>query len=61
MRKDLPASLRPAIQESLVTMQEQTRGLQEAGATSAAFPADDGKYQVIRDLNETSKRLVAQQ
>ena len=23
-------------------------------------PADDGKYQVIRDLNETAKRLAAQ-
>ncbi len=23
-------------------------------------PADDAKYQVIRDLNETAKRLVAQ-
>jgi hypothetical protein len=33
----------------------------EAGATIGGFvPADDGKYQVIRDLNETAKRLAAQ-
>jgi hypothetical protein len=37
----------------------------EAFAHGGAFfggfqPADDAKYQVIRDLNETAKRLAAQ-
>jgi hypothetical protein len=33
----------------------------EAGATiGGSVPADDGKYQVIRDLNETAKRPAAQ-
>jgi phosphonate transport system substrate-binding protein len=62
VRKDLPASLRTAIQESLVTMKARKP---EAFAHGEAFfggfqPADDAKYQVIRDLNETAKRLAAQ-
>jgi hypothetical protein len=33
----------------------------EIGAWLGAFvPADDGKYQVIRELNEASKKLAAQ-
>jgi ABC-type sugar transport system ATPase subunit len=62
VRKDLPASLRSAIQESLTTMRARNPEVfKEAGATIGGFvPADDGKYQVIRDLNETAKRLAAQ-
>ena len=62
VRKDLPPSLRSAIQESLTTMRARNpEAFKEAGATIGGFvPADDGKYQVIRDLNETAKRLAAQ-
>jgi phosphonate transport system substrate-binding protein len=62
VRKDLPPSLKSAIQESLVSM--KSRGpetFKEIGAWLGGFVvADDGKYQVIRDLNETAKRLKAQ-
>jgi phosphonate transport system substrate-binding protein len=63
VRKDLPDSLRQAIQDALVAMQEKHP---EAFAAGGAFigsfqKVDDAKYQVIRELNETSKRLVAQQ
>ena len=38
-----------------------TEAFKEIGAWLGGFvPADDGKYQVIRDLNETAKRLAAQ-
>ena len=62
VRKDMPPSLRSAIQESLTTMRARNPEVfKEAGATVGGFvPADDGKYQVIRDLNETAKRLAAQ-
>jgi len=61
VRKDLPASLRAAIQESLVSMKSRSpEAFKEIGAWVGNFvPADDGKYQVIRDLNETAKRLKA--
>ena len=63
VRKDLPASLRSAIQESLTTMKQRSP---EVFAQAGAFfgggfvPADDGKYQVIRELNDTAKKLAAQ-
>ncbi len=62
VRKDMPASFRAAIQESLTTMRARTpEAFKEIGAWLGGFvPADDGKYQVIRDLNETAKRLAAQ-
>src|SRR4030095_6374583 len=62
VRKDLPASLRSVIQESLTTMRARNpAGFNEAGATIGGFvPAGDGKYQAIRDLHETAKRLAAQ-
>lgn len=62
VRKDLPAGLRQAIQESFVTMKERhPEAFKEGGAFFGAFAkADDSKYQVIRDLNETAKRLAAQ-
>jgi phosphonate transport system substrate-binding protein len=62
VRKDLPASLRSAIQESLTTMkQRQPDAFKEGGSFFGGFQrADDQKYQVIRELNETAKRLAAQ-
>jgi phosphonate transport system substrate-binding protein len=62
VRKDLPASLRSAIQESLVSMKDRNPDVfKEIGAWLGGFvPADDGKYQVIRDLNDTAKKLAAQ-
>jgi phosphonate transport system substrate-binding protein len=63
VRKDLPDSLRQAIQDSLVAMQEKhPEVFAAAGSIVGGFQkVDDTKYQVIRELNETSKRLVAQQ
>ena len=62
VRKDLPASFKSAIQESLTTMRARNpEAFKEIGAWLGNFvPADDGKYQVIRDLNETAKKLAAQ-
>jgi phosphonate transport system substrate-binding protein len=62
VRKDLPPSLKGAIQESLISMRERSpEAFKEIGAWVGGFvKADDGKYQVIRDLNETAKRLAAQ-
>jgi phosphonate transport system substrate-binding protein len=61
VRKDLPPTLRAAIQESLVSMKSRNpEAFKEIGAWVGSFvPADDAKYQVIRDLNETAKRLKA--
>jgi phosphonate transport system substrate-binding protein len=62
VRKDLPASFKSAVQESLTTMRARNpEAFKEIGAWLGNFvPADDGKYQVIRDLNETAKKLAAQ-
>ena len=62
VRQDLPPSFKSAVQESLTTMRARnTEAFKEIGAWLGGFvPADDGKYQVIRDLNETAKRLAAQ-
>lgn len=63
VRKDLPASLRSAIQESLTTMKQRRP---EAFAQAGAFfgggfvPVDDGKYQIVRDMNDAAKKLAAQ-
>jgi phosphonate transport system substrate-binding protein len=61
VRKDLPPTLRAAIQESLVSMKSRNpEAFKEIGAWIGNFvSADDAKYQVIRDLNETAKRLKA--
>ncbi len=61
VRKDLPPSLKSAIQESLVSMRSRhPEAFKEIGAWVGNFvSADDAKYQVIRDLNETAKRLKA--
>jgi phosphonate transport system substrate-binding protein len=60
VRKDLPAGLRSAIQESLVTMkQRHPDAFKDGGAFFGGFQrADDAKYQVVRDLNETARRLA---
>jgi phosphonate transport system substrate-binding protein len=62
VRRDLPASLRSAIQESLVSMRERNPDVfKEIGAWLGGFvPADDSKYQVIRELNDAAKKLAAQ-
>lgn len=62
VRKDLPPSLKSAIQESLVSMRSRhPEVFKEIGAWVGGYvPADDSKYQVIRELNETAKRLKAQ-
>src|SRR5262245_14961937 len=61
VRKDLPVSLKGAVQESLLTMKARSpETFKEVGAWLGGFaPADDSKYQVIRELNETAKRLAA--
>jgi phosphonate transport system substrate-binding protein len=63
VRKDLPESLKHAVQESLVTMKVQhPEAFAEGGAWFGGFvPADDTKYQIIRELNATAKRLAAKQ
>src|SRR5215467_10095737 len=63
VRKDLPDSLRQAIQASLATMQEKhPEVFAEGGASLGGFQkVDDARYQVIRELNDTTKRLAAQQ
>ncbi len=62
VRKDMPASLRSAIAESLTTMRARNpEAFKEIGAWVGGFvPADDGKYQVVRDLNDVAKKLAAQ-
>jgi phosphonate transport system substrate-binding protein len=61
VRKDLPESLKQAIQRALVTMHaEHPQAFAEGGAWIGGFvKVDDAKYQVIRDLNETARRLAA--
>ena len=62
IRKDLPASLRTAIQDSLATMKARSpQTFAEGGAFLGGFAkADDSKYQIIRDLNDAAKKLAAQ-
>jgi phosphonate transport system substrate-binding protein len=62
VRKDMPPSLRSAITESLTTMKARNpEAFKEIGAWVGGFvPADDGKYQVVRDLNDVAKKLAAQ-
>lgn len=63
VRKDLTVSLRSAIQESLVTMKDRSP---DAFAQAGAFfgggfvRADDGKYQIVRDMNDAARKLAAQ-
>ena len=63
VRKDLPASLKSAVQESLMTMRERSP---EAFGQAGAFfgggfvKVDDSRYQIIRDMNDAAKQLAAQ-
>ena len=63
VRKDLSPSLKTAIEESLVSMKEKAP---EAFVNAGAFfgggfvPADDTKYQIVREMNEAAKKLAAQ-
>jgi phosphonate transport system substrate-binding protein len=61
VRKDLPAGLRQAIQDSFVSMKvRQPQVFVQGGAFFGGFvQADDSKYQIVRDLNETTKKLAA--
>jgi phosphonate transport system substrate-binding protein len=61
VRKDMPASLRQAVQESLVSMRAKNPdAFKEIGAWLGGFvKADDGKYQIVRELNEAAKKLAA--
>jgi phosphonate transport system substrate-binding protein len=61
VRKDLPPSFKQAAQESLLTMKARNpEAFKEIGAWLGGFvKADDAKYQVIRDLNDTAKALKA--
>jgi phosphonate transport system substrate-binding protein len=61
VRKDLPASLQEAIQTSLAGMKERhPEAFAEGGACVGGFvKVDNARYQVIRELNETAKRLAA--
>jgi phosphonate transport system substrate-binding protein len=60
VRKDLPPSLKQAMQESLTTMKARhPEAFREVGAWLGGFvKADDAKYQVVRELNETAKKLA---
>ena len=63
VRKDLPPSLQVG-HPGVAGYDEEPRNpeaFKEIGAWLGGFvPADDAKYQVIRELNETAKRLAAQ-
>src|SRR5918996_934988 len=61
VRKDLPESLKAAIQHSLTNMKaKHSEAFGEGGAWIGGFvKVDDAAYQIIRDLNETARRLAA--
>jgi phosphonate transport system substrate-binding protein len=61
VRKDMPPSLRSAVQESLTTMKvRHPEAFKEIGAwVGGLVPADDGKYQVVRELDDVAKKLAA--
>jgi phosphonate transport system substrate-binding protein len=62
VRKDLPPSLRAAIQQSLVSMKERHPDVFAHGGAffgGGFVLADDAKYQIIRDMNDAAKKLQA--
>jgi phosphonate transport system substrate-binding protein len=61
VRKDLPANLRRAVQDSLVTMRARNpSAFKELGASVGGFvKADDAKYEVVREMAETARKLAA--
>jgi phosphonate transport system substrate-binding protein len=60
VRKDLPASLRRAVQDSLVTMRARNPGaFKELGASVGGFvKADDAKYEVVREMAAAARKLA---
>ena len=60
VRKDLPASLRQAIQRSLLTMRaRKPEVFKELGATVGGFvQVDDATYAVVREMAEAAKKLA---
>ena len=60
VRKDLPMSLRRAIQDSLVTMRTRNPGaFKELGASVGGFvKADDAKYEVVREMAAAARKLA---
>lgn len=61
VRKDLPASLRRAVQDSLVTMRARNpSAFKELGSSVGGFVrADDAKYEVVREMAEAARKLTA--
>jgi len=61
VRKDLPDRLKQAIQQSLTAMKATNpEAFAAGGAWIGGFvKVDDAKYHIVRDLNETAKRLAA--
>jgi predicted ABC-type transport system involved in lysophospholipase L1 biosynthesis ATPase subunit len=61
IRTDLPDSLKRAIQQALMTMKTKNpEAFAAGGARIGGFVrVDDATYQIIRDLNETARRLAA--
>jgi phosphonate transport system substrate-binding protein len=59
--KDLPDRLKQAIQQALMTMKARNPEVFVAGGSwiGGFVKVDDTTYQIIRDLNETAKRLAA--
>jgi phosphonate transport system substrate-binding protein len=62
VRRDLPASLKSALQEALVSMRARhPEAFTEGGAFFGGFvKVDDSRYQVVRELNEAARRLKGQ-
>lgn len=60
VRKDLPASLRQAIQNSLLTMRtRKPEVFKELGAVLGGFvKVDDAQYEVVREMVEVAKKLA---
>jgi phosphonate transport system substrate-binding protein len=59
VRKDLPASLRQAVQNSLLTMRtRKPEVFKELDAVLGGFvTVDDAQYEVVREMVEVAKRL----
>jgi phosphonate transport system substrate-binding protein len=59
VRKDLPASLRQAVQTSLLTMRaRKPEAFKELGTVLGGFAkVDDAKYEVVREMVEAAKKL----
>ncbi len=60
VRKDLPASLKQALQEALATMSERSPRALGGGEWLGGFvKVDDSRYAIVRQLNETARQLAA--